>query len=52
MQDDFFVVVFFKSHPVLLESSQWLVDAVDKFVDVFKVFGHLSGEHHINDSLS
>lgn len=39
-------------HPVLLQSGQWLVDAVDKFVDMFKVLGHLCCEHHINDSLS
>lgn len=42
----------FHSHPILLQSSQWFVDAVDKLVDMLKVFGHLSCEHHVNDGLS
>lgn len=42
---------FFSAHPVLLQSGQRLVDAVDKLVDVFKVLGHLCCEHHINDGL-
>lgn len=40
------------SHPVLLQGSQRLVDAVDKFVDMFKVLGHLGGKHHVNDCLA
>lgn len=41
----------FKAHPVLLHSRQWFIDAVDKFVDMFKVFGHLSCKNHVNDGL-
>ncbi len=39
------------SHLVLLQCSQRFVDAVDKLVDVFEVFGHLSGEDHVYDGL-
>lgn len=42
----------FEAHRVLLQSRQWFIDAVDKFVDMFKVFGHLSCENHVNDCLS
>lgn len=42
----------FEAHPVLLQSRQRFIDAVDKFVDMFKVFGHLSCENHVNDCLS
>lgn len=31
---------------------QRLVDAVDKFVDVFKVLCHLCGQDHVNDTLA
>lgn len=47
-----FLLFVFKAHPILLQSGQWLVDAVDKLVDMFKVLGHLCCENHINDSLS
>lgn len=39
------------SHPTLLQSSQRFIDAIDKFVYVFKVFCHLSGENHVDNSL-
>lgn len=47
-----FLLQLFPAHPILLQSGQWLVDAVDKLVDMFKVLGHLCGEHHVNDGLS
>lgn len=40
-----------RSHLVLLQCCQRFVDAVDKLVDVFEVFGHLSGEDHVYDGL-
>lgn len=39
------------SHPIFLQGSKRFVDAVDEFVDVFKVFGHFSGENHVDDGL-
>lgn len=46
------IVPLCSSHPVLLQSGQRLVDAVHEFVDVFKVFGHLGRQHHVDDGLS
>lgn len=40
-----------ESHLILLQCCQRFVDAVDKLVDVFEVFGHLSGEDHVYDGL-
>lgn len=31
---------------------QWLVDAVHKFVHMFKVFCHLRGQNHVDNSLA
>lgn len=36
----------------LLYGSHWLVDTIHKFADVFKVSGHLCGQHHVYDGLS
>lgn len=33
-------------------SRQWLVDAVHKFVHMFKVFCHLRGQNHVDNSLA